>query len=143
MTLQRCQGGSNEQNRPKSWSLWRSLEAGTSAERKLVCSNNWDRAPPPEHSGEQQVDGLPWPLVPSSATIPSNNFTRCHLGRRMERSRDRWPQSRVHLTHDEPQSGVSPVKLETCSASCSAGRRKSTWALGKISAHKCQLVLIF
>ena len=59
MTLQRCQGGSNEQNRPKSWSLWRSLEAGTSAERKLVCSNNWDRAPPPEHSGEQQVDGLP------------------------------------------------------------------------------------
>lgn len=65
------------------------------------------------------------------------------VGRRMERSRDRWPQSRVHLTHDEPQSGVSPVKLETCSASCSAGRRKSTWALGKISAHKCQLVLIF
>lgn len=64
------------------------------SERKLVCSNNWDRAPPPEHSGEQQLDGLPLALVPSSATIPSNNFTRCHVGRRMERRsvRLRYPQ---------------------------------------------------
>ena len=61
----------------------------------------------------------------------------------MERGADRWPQSRMHLTHDEPQGGVSLVKLETCSASCSAGSRKSTWALGTVSAHKCQLVLIF
>ena len=81
-------------NRPKSWSLWRSLGAGTSAERKLVCSNKWDRAPSPEHSEEQQLDGLPWPLVPSSATIPSSNFTRCHLGkRRREGALDsRYPQ---------------------------------------------------
>ena len=68
---------------------------------------------------------------------------RVGVGRRMESGPERWPQSRMHLTHEELQGGVSPVKLETCSASCSSGRRKSTWALGTVSAHKCQLVLIF
>lgn len=55
-------------------SLWRSLETGTSAERKLVCSNNWDRAPPQSTVENNSWMDYPGPLShhqPQSLAITS------------------------------------------------------------------------
>lgn len=53
---------------PCGASLW----ARTWAETKLVCSNKWDKAPLPEPSGGQHLDGPPYGSALAQAVTPSH-----------------------------------------------------------------------
>lgn len=53
---------------PCGASLW----ARTWAETKLLCSNKWDKAPLPEPSGGQHLDGPPYGSASAQAVTPSH-----------------------------------------------------------------------
>lgn len=89
-------GGRNEPNRPNPCHHGAPLQAGASAESKLVPSNKWGKACHPEPSGEgQHLDRPPLLSVPLSARASNSNFTRPHLGRTWGREQLDWIHSLV------------------------------------------------